>query len=141
MRRLAAPFAILVATVVLTGGLLNAQRSSRLLVLNKEDATLAIVDPASGHVLGRVPTGQGPHEVAVSNDGRLAFASNYGTGPAPGQTISMIDVAAQKELRRIDVSPLSRPHGLAFASGKLYFTAEANKRIATYDPATNTIDW
>src|SRR5262245_54623161 len=91
-----------------------AQRADRLLVLNKEDATLAIVDPSSGSVLGRVPTGQGPHELVASADGKMAFASNYGTGPAPGHTISMIDIAAQKELRRIDVVPLQRPHGLAF---------------------------
>jgi YVTN family beta-propeller protein len=53
----------------------------------------------------------------------------------------MIDIAALKELRRIDVAPLSRPHGLAFANGKLYFTAEANKAIARYDPATDKVDW
>jgi YVTN family beta-propeller protein len=115
--------------------------SGRLLVLNKDDANLAIVDLASGNVLGRVPVGQGPHELVTSTDGSLAFASNYGTGPAPGRTISMIDIAARKELRRIDVSPLSRPHGLAFANGKLYFTAEADKKIARYDPATDKIDW
>jgi YVTN family beta-propeller protein len=123
-------------------GVLAAQsRPARLLVLNKEEATLATVDPASGQVLGRVATGAGPHEVVVSSDGRYAFASNYGTGSAPGRTISMIDLAAQKELRRIDVAPLSRPHGLAFAGGKLYFTAEANRKIARYDPAADKIDW
>jgi YVTN family beta-propeller protein len=116
-------------------------RSERLLVLNKEDATLAIVDPASGQVLGKVPVGQGPHELVVSTDGKTAFASNYGTGSAPGHTISMIDIASRKELRRIDVAPLSRPHGLAFANGKLYFTIEADKKIARYDPATDKIDW
>ena len=132
----------LVVLGVTAAGVPSAQRASaRLLVLNKEDATLAIVDSVSGTVLGRVPVGQGPHELVTSTDGRIAFASNYGTGPAPGRTISMIDVAAQKELRRIDVSPLSRPHGLAFANGKLYFTAEADRKIARYDPATDTIDW
>jgi YVTN family beta-propeller protein len=115
--------------------------SARLLVLNKEDANLAIVDPVSGTVLGRVPVGQGPHELVTSADGKIAFASNYGTGPAPGRTISMIDIATRKELRRIDVSPLSRPHGLAFVGGKLYFSAEADKKIARYDPATDKIDW
>jgi YVTN family beta-propeller protein len=77
----------------------------------------------------------------ASSDGTYAFASNYGTGPAPGHTISMIDIAAKKELRRIDTAPLSRPHGLAFANGKLYFTAEADKKIARYDPAVNKVDW
>jgi len=133
------------ATVVLglaTVSIPSAQRSSaQLLVLNKEDANLAVVDPVSGNVLGRVPVGVGPHELVTSTDGTIAFASNYGTGPAPGRTISMIDLASMKELRRIDVSPLSRPHGLAFSGGKLYFTAEADKKIARYDPASDKIDW
>jgi YVTN family beta-propeller protein len=128
--------------LAMAGSVPSAQRASaRLLVLNKEDANLAIVDPASGTVVGRVPVGQGPHELVVSTDGKIAFASNYGSGQAPGKTISMIDVAAQKELRRIDVSPLSRPHGLAFANGKLYFSAEADKKIGRYDPAADKIDW
>jgi YVTN family beta-propeller protein len=133
-------FAALSAALIITS-VAVAQSSARLLVLNKEEATLAIVDPVSGKVLGRVPTGDGPHELVTSADGKIAFASNYGTGPAPGHTISMIDIAAQRELRRIDVAPLSRPHGLAFAGGKLYFTAEANKKIARYDPASARIDW
>lgn len=131
----AVPAALLVTCVA------DAQSSARLLVLNKEEATLAIVDPVSGKVLGRVPTGDGPHELVTSADGKIAFASNYGTGPAPGHTISMIDIAAQKEVRRIDVAPLSRPHGLAVAGGKLYFTAEANRKIARYDPGSARIDW
>lgn len=131
----------LAATVIVAHSQPSTSRTARLLVLNKEDATLAIIDPESGATAGTVPVGQGPHELVTSADGKFAFASNYGTGPAPGHTISMIDLAARKELRRIDVAPLSRPHGLAFAGGKLYFTAEADKKIARYDPATNAIDW
>ncbi len=132
---------IIAAIAVTLTSVPSAQRSSaRLLVLNKDDANLAIVDPASGSVLGRVAVGQGPHELVVSTDGRTAFASNYGSGPAPGHTISMIDLAAQKELRRIDVSPLSRPHGLVFLNGAVYFTAEADKKIARYDPVADKIN-
>jgi len=131
-------------SLILLLGLLAAAprgQTGRLLVLNKDDATFVIVNPESGAITGNVPVGEGPHELIASTDGRYAFASNYGSGPAPGHTISMIDIAAQKEVRRIDVSPLSRPHGLAFANGKLYFTAEANKQIARYDPAADKIDW
>lgn len=130
-----------VTFTLLASSIAAAQGTARLLVLNKEDATLAIVDPVSGNVLGRVPTGQGPHELVVSTDGKYAFASNYGSGTAPGNTISMIDIAAQKETRRIDVSPLRRPHGLAFHNGKLYFSAEANRKIARYDPSSDKVDW
>ena len=129
------------AATLLAGTFVSAQSPSRLLVLNKEDATLAIVDPSSGSVLGKVPTGQGPHELVASADGKFAFASNYGTGPAPGTTISMINLSAMKEERRIDVAPMQRPHGLHVVNGKVYFTAEGSKKIARYDPATDKIDW
>lgn len=129
-----------VALFLLITGTAQSQSGSRLLVLNKTDATLAIIDPASSRILATIPTGEGPHELVTSTDGRYAFASNYG-GPTPGGTISMIDIAAQKELRRIDVSPLRRPHGLAFHGGKLYFSAEANRKIARYDPAADRVDW
>src|SRR2546423_13147127 len=92
----------LVASALLLAALARAQSGERLLVLNKEDATLAIVDLASGKVMGSVPTGEGPHELVASADGKTAFASNYGTGTAPGHTISMIDVTGMRELRRID---------------------------------------
>lgn len=113
----------------------------RLVVLNKEDATLVTVDPATGKVLGRVPTGEGPHEVTVSTDGKTAFVGNYGGATGPGSTISVIDLGAMKELRRFDVSPLRRPHGMVFADGKVYFTAETNRIVARYDPLSNQIDW
>jgi DNA-binding beta-propeller fold protein YncE len=124
------------------GTLVSAQKpAGRLLVLNKEDATMVVVDPESGSVLGKVGVGVQPHELVVSTDAKTAYASNYGTGPEPGHTISMIDVAAMKEIRRIDTAPLMRPHGLAFAGGKLYFTAEGSKKIARYDPKADKIDW
>ena len=114
--------------------------SPALLVLNKDASELAIVDPGSAKVVGRVATGEGPHEVAASSDGKLAFVGNYGAR-APGSTLSVIDLEAQKELRRVDLGPLRRPHGVFFADGKAYFTAEVNKLIGRYDPASNQVDW
>ncbi len=111
-----------------------------LLVLNKEEASLAFVDPSNGKVLGRVPTGESPHEIAVSSDGKLAFVSNYGSR-TPGHTISVVDLASRKELHRVDLRPMSKPHGISFADGKVYFTAEANKLIGRYDPGSNQVDW
>jgi len=111
-----------------------------LLVLNKDENALAIVDPESGKAVGRVPTGEGPHEIVASSDGKFAFVTNYGEREG-GTTLSMIDLAAQKETRRVALGALRRPHGAIFADGKVYFTAEANKLIARYDPAADRVDW
>ena len=114
--------------------------TATLLVLNKE-GSVAIIDPKTEKVMGSAPTGDGPHEVVATTDGKYAVASNYGTGSSPGHTLSVIDIANRKELHRVDVAPLVRPHGLFAADGKVYFTAEGSKAIARYDPATNRVDW
>src|ERR1044072_4682913 len=85
-----------------------------LLVLTKE-GTLSIVNPATKKILGTVRVGEQPHEVEASTDGKLAFVTNYGTGPAPGNTLSVIDIAARKELHRVNLGTLQRPHGVAVA--------------------------
>ena len=118
----------------------TAAQGQSLLVLNKE-GSVAIIDPATQKVLGRAPTGDGPHEVVATSDGKLAVASNYGSGQMPGHTLSVIDIASRKEIHRVDISPLSRPHGLFPVDGKVYFTAEGSKAIGRYDPAANRVDW
>src|SRR6516162_2710566 len=74
--------------------------SPALLVLDKEDNMLSIIDPATAKTVARIPTGEGPHEIASSDDGQLAFVANYGAR-TPGNTISLIDVVAQTEFRRL----------------------------------------
>ena len=114
--------------------------SPTLLVLNKAENSLAIIDPATQKVVARIPTGEGPHEIAASADGKLAVVTNYGAKDH-GHSLSVIDLAVQKEVHRVDLGPLGRPHGIFFADGQFYFTAELNKLIARYDPATDKLDW
>lgn len=115
--------------------------SPALLVLEKSDEKLAIVDAATLKVVGRVPSGGAPHEVVASDDGKFAYISNYASERGQLKTLSVIDLTAQKALAPIDLGALRAPHGLAFADGKVYFTAEANKVIGRYDPAANQVDW
>jgi len=111
--------------------------STALLVLNKADNTLAIIDPFRLKVVGRAPAGADPHEVIASADGKLAFISNYGAG----HTLSVVDLVAQKSLPAVELGALHSPHGLALAEGKIYFTAEGSKVIGRYNPTRQEIDW
>ena len=111
-----------------------------LVALNKAGASLTIIDPKDMKVIGSVPTGDNPHEVVLSSDGKIAYVANYGA-QTPGSSLSVIDVEAKKETRRVDLSPLLRPHGLQEIGGKIYFTAETNRVIARYDPVSNKVDW
>jgi YVTN family beta-propeller protein len=128
------------AALIVGCTLAAAAQSATLLVLNKEDATLSIIDPATGVTAATIPTGAGPHEVEVTADGRTAVVTNYGAQTA-GNSLSVIDLAARRERVRVDLGELRRPHGLAAAGQQVYFTAEDAKHIARLDAATGKVDW
>src|SRR5688572_15963958 len=81
-----------------------------LLIGNKSEDTLSFVDVRTLNEASRTTTGRGPHEVVVTPDGKKAFVSNY---EGPGDTISVVDVPARKELLRIPLGEHRAPHGLA----------------------------
>jgi YVTN family beta-propeller protein len=127
--------------VLFAGGAVHAQSTPKdaLLVLAKHDHTLAIVDPTSLRTIARIPVGNDPHEVVASEDGKSAYASNYGGGTL--HTIAVVDLVGQKPLQTMELGPLLGPHGVTFAGGKTWFTAEGSKAIGTIDPATQRVDW
>src|SRR5450759_3889222 len=133
--------AVLLLGTLLASGVLRAEStpSKALLVLAKSDNTLAIVDPSSLKVIARMPSGPDPHEVVASTDGKFAYISNYGGGAY--NTITVIDLVEQKALPAVDLGALRGPHGLVFAGGKVWFTAEGAKVIGSYDPAAKKVDW
>ena len=122
---------------------LLAQSTPResLLILSKHDHTLAIVDPAALTVLKKVPIGDDPHEVIASADGKTAYVSNYGGGGTGAlHTLAVVDLDSQKALAPIELGAMRGPHGLDFAGGKVWFTAEAAKAFGSVDPASGKVD-
>ncbi|HEX8303181.1 beta-propeller fold lactonase family protein [Sphingomonas sp.] len=96
-----------------------------LLVGNKGEDTLSLIDLKTGAEIARLPTGDMPHEIAVSPDGKLAAVVAYG-----GSTIDVFDLARRTKLKTIDIAPNSRPHGLIWlADGRLVATAEKSKSV------------
>lgn len=132
--------AVLTCLVYCCTGTAQKSATGSLLVLNKADNTLAIVDAATLKVVGTVPTGEGPHEMTVSADGKLAFVANYGA-QQHGHSLSVIDIAARKEIRRVELGPLLRPHGIEAKEGKVYFISELTRTVARYDFAADKMDW
>jgi len=110
-----------------------------LLALSKGDHTLAIVNPVTLKVIARVPVGPDPHEVVASEDGKTAYVTNTGGGKS--YEINVIDLVAQKALPNIDTRPLTGPHGIMFAVGKVWFSAEGAKAVGSYDPSISKLDW
>jgi YVTN family beta-propeller protein len=110
-----------------------AQPTGTLIVLNKSDSTAQFIAQPSGETVATLPTGTGPHEAAVSADGRFVVAANYEDRTV--STLTVFDVAAGKVERTIDLGESRAPHGLAFVrgSGLLAVTCEGSAQLVLVD--------
>jgi YVTN family beta-propeller protein len=139
MRRIG--FLLFAMVIAASGGSAQTGKES-LLVLSKKDHTLAIIDPATLKVVAKMPVGNDPHEVIATADGKFAYVSNYGGGGAGAlHTLAVLDLVNHQALAPIDLGALKGPHGLDFAGGKVWFTAEAAKVFGSVDPASGKVDF
>lgn len=117
-----------------------AKDSGTLLVLNKSDNTVSLIDLASRQAVATIPTGVAPHEVAVSANGKLAVVANYGNQQTPGSSLTVIDLPAKKPLKTIDLGQYRRPHGIMWLKGdEIAVTCEANKSLLIIDVMKGTV--
>jgi YVTN family beta-propeller protein len=122
-----------------------------VVVLCKSDFQVVLVDPATQNVLAKLPTGRGPHEVAISPDGRTAYVSNFGrysVYPAgdtehdkAGNTITVVDLVDRKVKATFDLGTHTGPHGMIVShDGKLVWaTTETPQAVLELDSATGKI--
>ena len=119
-------------------------RAGLLVVANQQGASATVVDAGTMKTVATLPVGTGPHEVAVSPDGRWAVVTIYGNRESVGNSLAVIDLAAPTPVvtRRIDLGEYRRPHGAAFIQDgrKLVVTSEATQRLVIVDFASGKVD-
>ena len=124
----------------------SPQRSSNgfVLVANKGDNALGIIDPVAGQQLAEIPEGGVTgHEIAVSPDGSKAYVPVYGDSGVgmpgtDGSNLVVIDLATRKVIGNVDFGKGVRPHLPVFGpkNGLLYVSTELERSLAIIDPAT-----
>jgi len=119
----------------------GARPTGTVVVSNMSDNTVTVIDVADGRVAATLPTGEGPHEVAISRDGRTALVSNYGVRGKPGHTITVIDVAKATVVRTLTLETVRRPHGMAFLPGDtiVAVSSETTQQVALVDVRSGTV--
>lgn len=113
--------------------------SGTLIVTNKTPATATIIDVATGQALATLPTGNGPHEVVLSANGRTAVVTDYGSGSTP--TLTVIDVPAKRVVRTISLGQYTRPHGIVYLPGDslVAVTSESTQNLVIVAVASGEI--
>src|SRR6185312_10652243 len=115
-----------------------------LLVANKGDNSLGIIDSVAGKQIVEIPEGGVTgHEITASRDGKLAYVPIYGNSGVgqpgtDGSNMVVIDIAARKVVGNVDFGKGVRPHLPVFGpkNGMLYVSTELEKSLTIIDPAT-----
>ena len=135
-------------TLILAGLLTPASTtpspSGLLLVANKDEQALGLIDPNAGRQIATVAEGGVTgHEVAASPDGRRAFVPIYGNSGVglpgtDGSTLAVIDLSARRVIHIIEFDHGVRPHCAVFGpkDGLLYVTTELDKSVTIIDTQT-----
>lgn len=111
-----------------------------LLVANQRSASASIVDLATGTVTS-IDVGEGPHEAAISADGRWGVVTIYGAS-TPGNQLAVVDMSRRAIVRMIDLGNYRRPHDLTFLPGsttRVAVTSEASQRVIEVDLPSGTV--
>lgn len=106
-----------------------------LYVTTELDKAVAIINPRTRQIVGKVPTGQEQsHMLVLSHDGRRGYTANVGPG-----SVSVLDMTGRKTLAIIPVS--TDVQRIAISNDdKLVFTADQTKpRLAVIDTGTNRL--
>lgn len=113
--------------------LASGAAADTILIADKDGDVLLVFDTAAAKVVRSIPVGGNPHEVVATADGRLAFTAN-----SRSNTVSVVDLAQGKEIKRLASPLLAYPHGMAIhPDGKtLYLTSEQNQLLHLLDIAS-----
>lgn len=134
---------LLIILVLLAAAFSSADtHSPLLLVANKGEHTLGLINPSTGHqVVTIIETGITGHEVAASPDGKLAFVPVYGNSGVglpgtDGRTLDVVDLKQRRVIHTIDFGRGVRPHCAVLGpkDGLLYVTTELERSVVVIDP-------
>ncbi|HTI81453.1 MAG TPA: YncE family protein [Acetobacteraceae bacterium] len=111
--------------------------NGKVLVADMGTDYVAVADPADGHVVERIHTGRGAHNLFLSPDRKIIWVNNR-----VGGTTTSVDAATLAVTRTYHIP--GGPDDIAFApDGKLWITRRWAEKVAVLDPATGdyqTID-
>ena len=138
------PLALSVLGMLSLGAAAANPASGWLLVANKGDNSIGMIDPVSGRQVAEVAEGGVTgHEIVASPDGKLAYVPIYGDSGVgqpgtDGTNMVVIDLASRKVIGNVDFGKGVRPHcpKLGPRSGLLYVSTELDRSITIVDPAT-----
>lgn len=142
--RKAALIAIVAATLTTT---FSAQQSrvnlsGTVVAVNQQSDTVTLIDLKTMEAYRHVPVVAGPHEAAVSPDGRRVLVTNYNKqGVGQQKTLSLIALPGGDPIKTIDLGEYRAPHDVRWVDGsRVVVTAEGSQALLLVNVESGAIE-
>lgn len=98
-----------------------------LVVVNKTDNSVSVIDTQKQKIVNTLPTGKGPHELVATKDGKYAVSTDF----VGGDSLTVFNIPEQKVERTISLEGYPGPHGIAFLADqeRVIFTSGKSAHV------------
>ncbi len=116
--------------------------SGTVVVVNQRGDTVSLIDLATMTAYRHVAVVGGPHEAAVSPDGKTVVVTNYNKqGVGAQKTLSVISLPSGDTVRTIDLGVYRAPHDVRWVDGsRVVCTSEANQALLLVNVDSGVIE-
>jgi YVTN family beta-propeller protein len=112
----------------------RATPDGRIMTADQGANTVSVIDVATNEVYATIPTGQAPHHVVSSPDGREIWVTLY-----KENHLQVFDAKTLKELGQVDVGGPSDDLTFAPDGKRLYASMGADNMVAVIVPAARKL--
>jgi YVTN family beta-propeller protein len=120
----------------------RANLTGTVVVVNQQSDTVTLVDLKTMAAYRNVPVVAGPHEAAVSPDGRRVLVTNYNKqGVGQQKTLSLIALPSGDTIKTIDLGEYRAPHDVRWADGsRVVVTVEGSQALLLVNVESGAIE-
>lgn len=113
-----------------------------VVAVNQQSDSVTLIDLKTMEAYRHVPVVAGPHEAAVSPDGRSVLVTNYNKqGVGPQKTLSLLALPSGDTIKTIDLGEYRSPHDVRWVDAtRVVVTSEANQALLLVNTASGQIE-
>ena len=122
------------------GGRVNL--TGTVVVVNQQSDTVTLVDLKTMEAYRNVPVVAGPHEAAVSPDGRRVLVTNYNKqGVGQQKTLSLIALPGGETVKTIDLGEYRAPHDVRWVDdSRVVVTVEGSQALLLVNVESGAVE-
>jgi YVTN family beta-propeller protein len=113
-----------------------------VVAVNQQSDTVTLIDLKAMEAYRHVPVVGGPHEAAVSPDGRSVVVTNYNKqGVGPQKALSVLALPGGDTVKTIDLGEYRAPHDVRWVDAtRVVVTSEANQALIVVNLTSGAVE-